>query len=67
MGGSYSAHGKHKYASGVWRDNLNERDYLENMLTWEDNIKMGLNQGMSLWDRLIPFMIETSCELLWTR
>jgi hypothetical protein len=64
MGGSCSAHGKYKYASGVWRENLNERDYLEDMLTWEDNIKMGLNQVMGLCDRLIPFMIETSCELL---
>jgi len=62
MGGSCSAHGKHKYACGVWRENLKERDYLEDMLTREDNIKMSLKQGMSIWDGLIPFVIETSCE-----
>ena len=28
---------------------------------------MGLKQAISVWDGLIPFMIETSCDLLWTR
>jgi hypothetical protein len=41
--GSCSTHGKHKYACGVWRENVKERAYLEDMLTWEDNIKIGLN------------------------
>ena len=44
--------------------NLKERDYLEDMLTREDNSKMGLKQDMNLWDGLIPFVIETSCGLL---
>jgi hypothetical protein len=64
MGGSCRAHGIHKYACGVWPENLKERDCLEDLLTWEDNIKIGLKQGMSLWDGLIPFVIETSCEVL---